>query len=64
LVVALVNGVLAKPTALWAVSRTTYIEALEEGTTVDEIESLTGGRTEIAYDEVNVAGSPTDISVE
>jgi len=40
------------------------VKALEEGVTVDEIESLTGGRTEIVYDKVNVAGSPTDISVE
>ena len=41
-----------------------YVKALEEGVTVNEIESLTRGRTEIVYDEVNVAGSPTDISVE
>lgn len=40
------------------------IEALEEGVTIDEIESLTRGRSNIIYDEIDAAGSPTDLSVE
>lgn len=40
------------------------IKALEEGVTVDEIESLTRGRADIIYDEIDAAGSPTDESVE
>jgi hypothetical protein len=40
------------------------IEALEEGITVDDIEALTRGRAEIIYDEIDSAGSPTDLSVE
>ena len=40
------------------------IEALEEGHTVDEVETLTGVRTEIADDQVDVASSTTDLGVE
>ena len=40
------------------------IETLEEGITVDDIEALTRGRAEVIYDEIDSAGSPTDISVE
>ena len=40
------------------------IEALEESIAVDDIEALTRGRAEIIYDEIDPAGSPTDLSVE
>ena len=40
------------------------IKALEEGHTVDEVETFTGGRTEIANDKVDAAGSTTDEGVE
>jgi len=40
------------------------IEALEEGVTVDEVETLAGVRAKIVDDKVDVASNTTDVGVE
>ena len=40
------------------------IEALKEGLTVDEIETLAGGRAKITDDKVDAVGGTTDVGVE
>jgi len=40
------------------------IEALKEAVTIDEVETFTRGRTKIVDDEVDAAGSTTDVGVE
>ena len=40
------------------------IEALEEGHTIDEVETLTRVRAKIVNDEVDAAGSTTNLGIE